>query len=54
MSVISSESCARHLSGQRLYLRAVRLSDVDEAYHRWMNDPEVTRFLESRFRPHTP
>jgi RimJ/RimL family protein N-acetyltransferase len=29
----------------------VREADVNEAYHRWMNDPEVTRHLESRFFP---
>lgn len=39
------------LTGPRLYLREVRPSDVNETYYRWMNDPEVTRYLESRFYP---
>jgi [ribosomal protein S5]-alanine N-acetyltransferase len=39
------------VQGERIYLREVRPSDVDESYYQWMNDPEVTRFLESRFRP---
>jgi [ribosomal protein S5]-alanine N-acetyltransferase len=39
------------LSGDRLYLREVRPSDVSAAYYRWMNDPQVTQFLESRFYP---
>lgn len=41
------------LEGERLYLREVRPSDVNEAYYRWMNDPEVTRYLESRFYPNS-
>jgi ribosomal-protein-alanine N-acetyltransferase len=39
------------LRGERIYLREVQLSDVTEQYHRWMNDPDVIRFLESRFHP---
>jgi ribosomal-protein-alanine N-acetyltransferase len=39
------------LAGERLYLREVRPCDAGETYYRWMNDPEVTRFLESRFFP---
>lgn len=41
------------LSGRRLYLRQVRQSDADERYERWMNDPEITRYLETRFARHT-
>ena len=41
------------LEGERLYLREVRPSDVSESYYRWMNDPEVTRHLESRFYPNS-
>jgi ribosomal-protein-alanine N-acetyltransferase len=36
--------------GPRLYLREVRVSDVTDDYYRWMNDPEVTQFTESRFQ----
>ena len=36
---------------RRLYLREVRQSDVNENYYRWMNDPEITCFLETRFVP---
>lgn len=39
------------IQGERLYLREVRPSDVNETYYRWMNDPEVTAYLESRFYP---
>jgi ribosomal-protein-alanine N-acetyltransferase len=39
------------LESARVYLREVRLSDADDRYYRWMNDPEVTSFLESRFYP---
>lgn len=39
------------LQGTRLHLREMRLSDVGTHYYRWMNDPAVTRFLESRYFP---
>lgn len=42
------------VEGERILLRDLRESDVGEAYLRWMNDPEVTHFLESRFERHTP
>lgn len=42
---------SRFITGERVYLREVRPSDVGEAYYAWMNDPEVTRYLESRFYP---
>jgi RimJ/RimL family protein N-acetyltransferase len=38
-----------HLLGERIYLREIQLSDVNENYHRWMNDGEITQYLESRF-----
>jgi len=41
------------IEGKRIYLREIRLSDVNENYLRWMNDSEVTQFLESRFSPQT-
>lgn len=33
----------------RLYLRPMVDTDATETYCRWLNDPEVNRFLESRF-----
>lgn len=41
------------LEGDRLYLREVRPQDVSENYYHWMNDPEVTSYLESRFYPNS-
>ena len=41
------------ICGERIYLREVRVEDVNQAYYRWMNDREVTRYLESRFFPHS-
>ena len=41
------------LEGRRIYLRKIRPDDVNEAYCRWMNDPSVNQYLESRFYPHT-
>ena len=49
-----SDGDANHfIKGERIYLREVRPSDVNENYYRWMNDPEVTRYLESRFYPNS-
>lgn len=39
------------LEGKRIYLRKVRAADAAGNYRRWMNDPEVIRYLESRFAP---
>jgi len=39
------------LESARIRLREVRPSDADDRYYQWMNDPEVTSFLESRFYP---
>jgi [ribosomal protein S5]-alanine N-acetyltransferase len=39
--------------GARLHLRDLEVSDVGAGYETWMNDPAVTRFLESRFRSWT-
>jgi ribosomal-protein-alanine N-acetyltransferase len=41
------------LYGENLILRPVELSDVHEDYVRWMNDAEVNRYMETRFRPQT-
>jgi RimJ/RimL family protein N-acetyltransferase len=41
------------IQGERIYLREVSTSDIDKGYHRWMNDPEVIRYTESRFSSYT-
>ena len=41
----------RFLSGKIIYLREVRTSDVTDEYYNWMNDPEVVKFLETRYYP---
>jgi RimJ/RimL family protein N-acetyltransferase len=38
---------------ERIILRNLTDADADGAYVAWMSDPEVTRFLESRFTLHT-
>ena len=40
-----------YLENDRIFLREVRISDVNEKYYSWLNDPEVNRFLETRFIP---
>lgn len=41
------------IKGRRIVLRDLKPSDVAQAYVDWMNDPEVVRYTESRFVPHT-
>ena len=41
------------LQGDRIYLRRLTEDDASEDYVRWMNDPEVNQYLESRFCTHT-
>jgi RimJ/RimL family protein N-acetyltransferase len=41
------------IDGQKIYLRPVEAGDANQSYCRWMNDPEVTRYTESRFSTHT-
>ncbi|MBV9413197.1 MAG: GNAT family N-acetyltransferase [Acidimicrobiia bacterium] len=41
------------IEAARIVLRPVRSEDVDGPYLTWMNDPEVTRYLESRFTRYT-
>lgn len=41
------------LEGDRIYLRRIRLDDVSKLYCSWMNDPEVNKYLESRFYRHS-
>ncbi len=36
--------------GKRIYLRPFQLTDASSAYVRWLKDPEICRYLESRPR----
>ncbi len=38
---------------KNLILRGMEKKDAEGPYLQWMNDPEVTQYLESRFFPHT-
>jgi RimJ/RimL family protein N-acetyltransferase len=42
---------AGFISGERIYLREVRISDVNENYYKWLNDKEVNQYLETRYIP---
>ena len=49
----SNDNFFPFIEGDHIYLREVRVSDVNENYYRWMNDPEITQYLESRFYPNS-
>lgn len=38
------------IKGAQIYLRLLTRDDVEPGYIQWMNDPEIMRFLESRFK----
>lgn len=39
------------IEGKSIYLREVRVSDVNENYYSWLNDPDVNQYLETRYIP---
>lgn len=41
------------LETSRLRLRALEASDLNATYLGWLNDPQVNRYLETRFLPQT-
>ena len=41
------------INGDRIYLRKVELSDVDQEYVDWLNDPDINQFLETRYEIQT-
>jgi len=38
------------IRGERILLRPLGIEEAEGSYLQWMNDPQVTRHLESRFR----
>jgi [ribosomal protein S5]-alanine N-acetyltransferase len=43
----------RFVDGRLIYLRDVTADDATDRYCGWLNDPEVNRYLETRFEPQT-
>jgi RimJ/RimL family protein N-acetyltransferase len=41
----------RRIEARRLYLRPLSVADCGERYLGWLLDPEVNRYLETRFAP---
>lgn len=40
------------LESDRIQLRQLQISDVTDKYCKWMNDPEVNQYMDSRFYAH--
>ena len=53
MSRLPSMPLSTDLASPRLSLRPLTVADVTDAYVGWLNDPEVTRFLETRHAAQT-
>ena len=41
------------LQSKRLFLRALQPQDLNDCYLNWQNDPDVNKYLETRFLPQT-
>lgn len=41
------------IEGERISIKILSVEDVDENYVEWLNDKEVTRFLESRWKSYS-
>ncbi len=50
---IATPDAAGRLQGERLFLRALAPADVTERYLGWLQDAEVSRFLETRHERQT-
>ena len=48
MSALSASTSS--LMGEKIFLRDIHPSDVNDTYHQWMKDPEIIQYLESRFK----
>ena len=53
MPAASGQKIKVLLAGGTVSLRELRPEDVSERYVRWLNDPQVNQFLETRFEAHT-
>lgn len=42
------------LKGQKVNLRSLTVADCEGPYLKWLNDPEINRYLESRLSEQTP
>lgn len=42
------------LNGERLYLRRIERSDLEGPYFQWLNDQEVTRWMQNGLFPNSP
>ena len=52
-AVVKAIQSGVHLEGSRVSLRLVELSDCSDSYVAWLADPEVNRYLETRWQPQT-
>jgi len=53
MEIIFRGSRLPIIKTKRLILRDIEIRDITPEYIKWLNDPEVTKFLEIRFVPQT-
>ena len=51
--MVSASRWRHFIEGKQICLRDVTSDDVTERYCAWLNDPEVNRYLETRFVPQT-
>lgn len=42
-----------NLVGEKIYLKPLKVDDVTESYIEWINNEEITQFMECRFTKHS-
>ncbi len=42
------------VNSDRLFFKTLTKDDVSEQYLRWLNDPDINQYLETRFNPQSP
>ena len=41
----------KFIEGKQIYLREVRIGDVNDNYYKWLNNPKINMYLEYRYIP---
>lgn len=50
---LAPDAYRHYMVGDAIVLRDLTADDVSDRYCEWLNDPEVNRYLETRFEPQT-
>lgn len=49
----AKEKIEEKITGSKIYLRKISQSDVNDKYVSWLNDPQINKYLETRWNEQT-